>query len=130
MLCVQRLRQAQLFLNTHTKDIGDVGAFILKPTLVVQVQQRRCAGGGGRATGAFDCGAQCTAEIFCLLVQQLLKASHPPAAATALLIALGGFKLVPSDMLAIAVGVGLIVLIGEPLRRARAGILFGDKRNK
>ena len=73
--------------------------------------------------------ASAIAMGICLLVQQLLKASHPPAAATALLIALGGFKLIPSDMLAIAVGVGLIVLIGEPLRRARVGILFGKKHN-
>ncbi|RUR36002.1 HPP family protein [Vreelandella populi] len=75
-------------------------------------------------------GASAIAMGVCLFVQQLLKASHPPAAATALLIALGGFKLVPSDILAIAVGVGLIALIGEPLRRVRVGILFGGKRNQ
>ena len=69
--------------------------------------------------------ASCIAMGSCLLVQQLLKASHPPAAATALLLTLGGFKLVPSDLLAIAAGVGLIVLIGEPLRRLRTGSLFG-----
>lgn len=59
----------------------------------------------------------------CLLLQQLLKASHPPAAATALLFSLGGFQLVGSDFMAVAVGVGLIVLIGEPLRRFRLGQL-------
>jgi CBS-domain-containing membrane protein len=55
----------------------------------------------------------------CLLFQQFLRASHPPAAATALLLTLGGFQLVGEDMLAIAVGVALIVVIGEPLRRYR-----------
>jgi CBS-domain-containing membrane protein len=57
----------------------------------------------------------------CLLFQQLLKASHPPAAATALLLTMGGFQLVSKDLLAIGVGVVMLVLIGEPLRRYRLG---------
>ncbi len=65
--------------------------------------------------------ASALAMGLCLLFQQLLKASHPPAAATALLLTLGGFQLVGEDLLAITVGVGLIILIGEPLRRYRLG---------
>lgn len=50
----------------------------------------------------------------------VLKASHPPAAATTLLIALGGFRPNLSDMLALAAGVVIVALAGECLRRIRA----------
>ena len=51
----------------------------------------------------------------------LLNASHPPAAATVLLIALGGFSVSFHSALTIMAGVLLLSLLGEPLRRVRAG---------
>lgn len=54
-----------------------------------------------------------------LLLQVPLKASHPPAAATAMLIALGGFSLTWRDMGVLAAGILLVALLGEGLRRLR-----------
>jgi len=51
----------------------------------------------------------------------LLHASHPPAAATVLLITLGGFSVSVHSALTIMAGVFLLSLLGEPLRRLRAG---------
>ncbi|MUG91415.1 hypothetical protein F7734_02485 [Scytonema sp. UIC 10036] len=44
-----------------------------------------------------------------------LRASHPPAAATTLLVALGGFKPTVQDALTIMIGVLIIATIGEGL---------------
>lgn len=54
-----------------------------------------------------------------LLAQVPLKAAHPPAAATALLIALGGFRLDVRSMLILAAGILLTAGMGEVLRRLR-----------
>lgn len=51
----------------------------------------------------------------------LLKAQHPPAAATTLLIALGGFRPTLHDMLALVVGVLIVATVGELFRRWRGG---------
>ena len=50
-----------------------------------------------------------------------LKASHPAGTATALLIALGAFKVAPKDLGIIAAGVIIVAVLGEGLRRLRAG---------
>jgi CBS-domain-containing membrane protein len=52
--------------------------------------------------------------------EKLAKAGHPPAAATALLITLGGLGTTPKDLLAIAAGVVIVAGLGEILRRLRA----------
>jgi hypothetical protein len=49
----------------------------------------------------------------------LLNASHPPAAATVLLITLGGFSASFHSAFVIMAGVLLLSLLGEPLRRLR-----------
>jgi len=49
----------------------------------------------------------------------LLKASHPPAAATTLLVSLGGFKPTWQDALTIMIGVLIVAIAGEMLRRYR-----------
>lgn len=51
----------------------------------------------------------------------LLRASHPPAGATTLLVALGSIKTL-EDVLHLAIGVILIVLVGEVLRRVRVAM--------
>jgi CBS-domain-containing membrane protein len=57
----------------------------------------------------------------------LLKASHPPASATTLLIALGGFKPTFHDALTIMIGVIILAIAGELLRQIRLGRLQKDK---
>jgi CBS-domain-containing membrane protein len=52
-----------------------------------------------------------------MLAGALLRANHPPAAATTLLIALGGFAEIPNGPEALAIGVVVIALAGELARR-------------
>lgn len=54
-----------------------------------------------------------------MLLGFVLKASHPPAAATTLLIALGGFKPTWQDVATIMIGVLIVAIVGEILRRIR-----------
>lgn len=49
----------------------------------------------------------------------LLSASHPPAAATTLLVSLGGFKPTVHDTATIVIGVVIIAIVGEGCRRWR-----------
>ena len=53
-----------------------------------------------------------------ILVGMLLRANHPPAAATTLLVSLGGIR-TADDVLHLAVGVVLVAIAGELLRRVR-----------
>lgn len=59
------------------------------------------------------------ALIVAVAVELLANASHPPAAATVLLITLGGLSMSLRSAGTIVIGVLLVVLIGEPLRRLR-----------
>jgi CBS-domain-containing membrane protein len=54
-----------------------------------------------------------------MLLGFVLKASHPPAAATTLLVALGGFKPTWQDAATIMIGVLIVAIVGEMLRRFR-----------
>lgn len=65
--------------------------------------------------------ASALAVSLMLLGQVLLKAAHPPAAATVLLITLGAFKLTWWDMAVLAVGILLTAALGEMARRVRQG---------
>ena len=49
----------------------------------------------------------------------LLRASHPPAAATALLIALGGFNVSAQSAASILIGILIVGSMGEVFRRIR-----------
>jgi hypothetical protein len=49
----------------------------------------------------------------------LLNASHPPAAATTLLVALGGFEMTLQGTLTVVAGVIIVAIAGEALRRVR-----------
>ena len=62
--------------------------------------------------------ASALAVALTLLFQLLLRAEHPPAAATTLLISLGGFG-PGKDLAFLLVGVLIIAFTGELLRRAR-----------
>jgi uncharacterized membrane protein len=59
------------------------------------------------------------ALVVTLLLTILLRASHPPVAATALLVAFGGFNPTLGDATTFAAGVLLTALVGEGLRRVR-----------
>ncbi len=63
--------------------------------------------------------ASALAIALTIVIGLLLHASHPPAAATTLLVALGGFRLSIRTMLIVVAGVLLIGLLGEGLRRLR-----------
>ncbi len=54
-----------------------------------------------------------------LLVQSIVRASHPPAAASCLLVTFGAFSVSWKSMAILAAGVLLTALIGEILRRIR-----------
>ena len=54
-----------------------------------------------------------------ILVELLLRASHPPSAATTLLIALGGFNVSMQSAATILIGVLIVGAIGEVFRRLR-----------
>jgi CBS-domain-containing membrane protein len=54
----------------------------------------------------------------------LLRAPHPPAASTTLLIALGGFKPTVDNALIVMAGVLIVATAGEALRRMRLGQLM------
>lgn len=59
------------------------------------------------------------AVVLNMLFGFVLKASHPPAAATTLLVALGGFKPTWQDAATIMIGVLIVAIVGEALRRFR-----------
>jgi hypothetical protein len=59
--------------------------------------------------------------VLTLLVGYLLRASHPPAAATTLLVALGGFSPTITTIRTVVIGVLIIAIAGEALRRLRLG---------
>jgi hypothetical protein len=48
-----------------------------------------------------------------------LKASHPPAAVTTLLFALGGFQPTLHETIVVTIGVLIVAIIGDILRQLR-----------
>jgi len=63
-------------------------------------------------------GASVLALGLTILVGMLLRANHPPAAASTLLVSLGGIR-TSQDVINLAVGVVLVAIAGELLRRVR-----------
>jgi CBS-domain-containing membrane protein len=65
-----------------------------------------------------------------LLFGLLLKASHPPAGATTLLVSLGGFKTL-EDAIMVVIGVLIVAVAGELARRMRLGqVTMRPERSK
>jgi len=62
-------------------------------------------------------GAAVLAILVSMLVQHALKARHPPAEATTLLIALGALKPTVHTAVTLVAGVLLVMVIGETSRR-------------
>jgi hypothetical protein len=62
-------------------------------------------------------GAAVLAVGLSMLIQAAIKAQHPPAEATTLLIALGAIEPTYQSALTIAAGVGLVAFIGEVAKR-------------
>lgn len=58
-----------------------------------------------------------------VLIASLLHASHPPAASTAALVALGAFQANLEDALTVVAGVLIVGVVGEGVRRLRLGEL-------
>lgn len=65
--------------------------------------------------------ASLIAVMLTVFVQLLLQATHPPAAATTLLITLGGFGLNGGDVVTIIAGVVIVATAGEAIRRLWSG---------
>jgi hypothetical protein len=65
-------------------------------------------------------GASVVAMALSMLAGILLRASHPPAAATVLLITLGSIKTV-DQVIALALGLAILAVVGELIRRVRLG---------
>lgn len=57
-------------------------------------------------------------------LEVLLRAPHPPGAATTLLVALGSFKATGRDVADILVGVAIVAIAGEVMRRMRLASLL------
>lgn len=68
-------------------------------------------------------GASVAAVALTMLGKPLFGASHPPAAATTLLVALGGLKATATGAAAVAAGVLIVAALGEGLRRVRLHVL-------
>jgi len=73
--------------------------------------------------------AAVVAMILTISIAPLLRASHPPAAATTLLVALGSLK-TPNDALNVMIGVLIVAVVGEVLRRVRLGELRFDPKKQ
>lgn len=63
-----------------------------------------------------------------LLLGALLRASHPPAAATTLLVALGSIATL-EDVLSFLAGLAILTAVGELLRRVRLGRVTPEERD-
>ena len=57
--------------------------------------------------------------LLAITLEITLRASHPPAAATTLLVALGSFKPNVRDSIAVVAGVLLVAAVGELVRQSR-----------
>jgi CBS-domain-containing membrane protein len=63
--------------------------------------------------------ASAVAFLLTMLLGLLLKASHPPAGATTLMVTLGAIK-TPHDAINLLIGVLLLALFGEGARHLRS----------
>ena len=82
------------------------------------------AGGAPSVLGGHDIGvsrvwAGAFAVAVTALVQPSVRAYHPPAAATALLITLGVYRATWTNVLSMMAGVIIVALVGEWLQRVR-----------
>jgi len=64
-------------------------------------------------------GASVAAVMAAMLLEKVLRAPHPPAASTTLLVALGSFKPTMRDTVAVVSGVLMVAMVGEAFRRLR-----------
>jgi CBS-domain-containing membrane protein len=62
--------------------------------------------------------ASVVALALTILLGMLARGSHPPAAATTLLVTLGGIR-TGNDVLNLAIGIVVIAVVGEAIRRVR-----------
>lgn len=70
-------------------------------------------------------GAATVTIFLTIIINMFLRASHPPAAATTLLVSLGAFT-TQTQILSLIIGVLILAIIGDIFRRIR---LSGDKEN-
>jgi hypothetical protein len=66
--------------------------------------------------------ASCIAVALMTLLQLTFKAVHPPAAATTLMITLGVFRATWNDFFTILIGISIVAVAGESIRRIMLSI--------
>jgi HPP family protein len=67
--------------------------------------------------------------LLAITLEVSLRASHPPAAATTLLSALGSFRIDIHDTMAVVVGVLIVAVVGELVRQARLRSIGGGEHD-
>jgi len=102
----------------HSVVIGHLSA-LLCAWLVVILFGASTATGMSAEVGVARVWASATAIALIALLQPSLRASHPPSAATALLITLGAFHLTWKNSLSMMGGVVIVALMGEWFQRIR-----------
>lgn len=76
-------------------------------------------------------GASLLAVALTMFGQTWCKASRPPAAATTLLVSLGGLKATAAgEAASVAVGVSIVVVVGEGLRRVRLEFMVNPGQSR
>jgi hypothetical protein len=106
----------------HSVVAGHVTAFAcgwLAVILLGAGDGARLLSGGGISVARVWAGAIAVAGT--ALIQPSLRAYHPPAAATALLVALGAYRSDLRTALSMLAGVLVVALLGEWFQRLRAG---------
>lgn len=73
-------------------------------------------------------GATVVALFLAVVAELALNASHPPAASTTLLVALGSFKAAWHDVAWLVVGIVVTGLVGEAVRRMRLRFGLGVEK--
>ncbi len=105
------------FYNTVVGHLIGLGSGVLS-VLLLHANQSPSAMSAGKLVPV-RIFASALAIALTIVLGLLLHASHPPAAATTLLVALGGFRFAAQTMLVVVAGVFLIGVLGEGLRRLR-----------
>ncbi len=105
------------FYNTVVGHLIGLGSGVVA-VLLLHANQAASAMATGRLAPV-RIFASALAIALTIVIGLLLRASHPPAAATTLLVALGGFRFTARTLLVVVAGILLIGVLGEGLRRLR-----------
>jgi CBS-domain-containing membrane protein len=103
----------------HSVVVGHLSALLCAWLIVILVGVSASGFATDPTVGVARVWASAMAMAVVALVQPLLRAFHPPSAATALLITLGAYHLTWKNSLSMMGGVVVIALMGEWFQRIR-----------